>query len=66
MENEVYQIDIRDNYNYKITKTTDRRAKNELNTREEIEFSPAYEELKQNFNSNPFSARSCKCNPSRC
>lgn len=60
-ENEVYQVGMRDTY-----RATDRSAEIDLNLREESEFSPAYEELKQDFSSNPFSARSCRCHPSRC
>jgi len=63
MENkdELYQVGVRDAY-----RTADRSAEIGLNLREESEFKPAYEELKQDFSSNPFSARSCRCHPSRC
>jgi len=58
-KNEVYQVGVRDTI-------ADRSAEKDFNLREEIEFNPAYEELKQDFSSNPFSARSCRCHPSRC
>ena len=60
-KNEVYPVGVRDIY-----RIADRSAEKDFNLREEIEFNPAYEELKQDFSSNPFSARSCRCHPSRC
>jgi|TARA_Y100000310_G_C20615196_1_gene780253 hypothetical protein len=60
-ENRIYQASVKDAY-----ETVDKGAETELNPREKLEFSPAYEELNPDFSSNPFSARSCRCHPSRC
>ena len=59
-ENQKYVVGTRDVY-----KTTDRNE-TELNLQGETEFSPAYEELKLDFSSNPFNASSCRCKPGRC
>jgi len=63
MENEdiLYQTSAKNAY-----ETVDRSTENELNLRENLEFKPLYEELKPDFSSNPFSARSCRCHPTRC
>lgn len=59
-ENRIYQVKGRDAY-----ETSEGVSEDETNLRGEIGFNPMYEELKQDFSSNPFSARSCRCHPGR-